>query len=361
MKLLVIARKEMRSIINEKTLLLAVLIQLFIASFAAFLVVGIFSYIAPEALAGYNMPKVNLIIVAADEENELVKYIQAENKFRIFFAPKFKDAVEQFYLGKVDGVLVLSEEKEEGREPLKVDIYLPKTDIKATLIVAYLKRPLEKYESKLREARAARLSGELRDVMAYSLPLPPHKTASTYFEFVYGVLIPLLVLAPAFISGGLIIDLITEETEKKTLSLLLVSPVSLLSVLNGKILVAAVIAPIQAFLWLLLLKINGVAIYNMHLIVLFSFLTTLILVLLSSMLSLHYRNRGTSHFVYSLILINLFFASFFFQFSPMGLVTKLALDSVLTDLTILAYALLTIFLYLYFKDYITKKQRVLSM
>lgn len=363
MKLLIIARKEMRSIINEKTLLLAVLIQLFIASFAAFLVVGIFSYIAPEALAGYNMPKMNLIVVTADEENELVKYIQKENKFRISFAPKFKDAVEPFYSGRVDGILVLSEEKEEGREPIKVDVYLPKTDIKATLIVAYLKGPLEKYESRLREIRATHLSGELREVMGYSLLLhssertQPQKTTSTYFEFIYGMLIPLLVLAPAFISGGLIIDLVTEETEKKTLGMLLASPIDLLSVLNGKILVAVAIAPVQAFLWLLLLKINGVAVYNMPLIIIFSFLIVAILVLLSCMLSLHYKNRGMSHFVYSLILINLFFVSFLFEFSPMGLIAKLALDSIWTNLTIYAYALLAIFLYFYFKNYINKKQR----
>lgn len=360
MKLLIIARKEMKSIIREKTFLLAVLIQLFIASFAAFLVVGIFSYLAPETLAGYNTLKVNLIIVTPDQENELVKYIRAEDKFRIFFAPKFKDALEPFFSGKVDGILVLSEEKEEGSEPLKVDVYLPRTDIKATLIVAYLKGPLEKYESKLREIRAAYLSGELRDIMAYSLPLErtqPQKTTSSYFEFIYGVLIPLLVLAPAFISGGLIIDLVTEETEKKTLDMLLASPIELLSVLNGKILVAVAIAPAQAFLWLLLLRVNGVAVYNIPLIMLFSFIVALILVLLSCMLSLHYRNRGISHFAYSLILINLFFVSFLFQFSPMGLITKLALDSVWTDLAIFAYVLLAIFLYFYFKSYINKKQR----
>lgn len=54
-----------------------------------------------------------------------------------------------------------------------------------------------------------------------------------HFEFIYGILIPLLVFTPVFISSGLIIDTITEEYERRTMELLEVAPVSFSQILNG--------------------------------------------------------------------------------------------------------------------------------
>jgi len=43
------------------------------------------------------------------------------------------------------------------------------------------------------------------------LNFPGTDGGESFFEFVYGLLIPLLVFLPAIVSAALIIDLITEE------------------------------------------------------------------------------------------------------------------------------------------------------
>ena len=50
----IIAKKEFRGLLNEKTILLAVLLQLFIALFSSFLMVGLTSMYDPSSLSKYS-------------------------------------------------------------------------------------------------------------------------------------------------------------------------------------------------------------------------------------------------------------------------------------------------------------------
>jgi ABC-type Na+ efflux pump permease subunit len=323
-----IAIKEFRSIRREKTLLLTFLIQLFIASFAAFLATGVFTYLSPEALEGYYEPKAELAIVVKEPKHELIRYIVEKGGLSLYTMEKFDQAVRAFYRGEVDGILVIPEEKASGNKPVKIDLYLPKMDVRATVIASRLKEPIERYESSVRSSRAARLPQDLREVMSYEIELPKAKRASSYYEFVYGILIPLLLIAPALIAGGLIIDLLTEETEKKTMGLLLSSPTGLPHVLDGKAIVSVLTAVSQSILWLFLLELNGIPIYNKLPLAVFVTAITMFLVAMGSFISLYYGRRGVSHLVYSLLLLNLFIASLLFpNASPMGVITKLALNA----------------------------------
>ena len=54
-KTLIIARKEWNSLLLEKTLILAMIIQLLIASFSSLLVIGLASFFDPSALNSYDM------------------------------------------------------------------------------------------------------------------------------------------------------------------------------------------------------------------------------------------------------------------------------------------------------------------
>lgn len=285
------------------------LIQLFIASFVAFLVAGIFTYLNPEALEGYYLPDADLAVVTADENHELIGYIAEKQGIRLHVTQRFDSALRAFYEGRVDGILVLPEEKAESEKPIKLDLYLPKAELKATVIAAALKKPIERYEASVRKLRAQRLPMELREALSFHPELPKSRWVSGYYEFLYGILIPLLLIAPALISGGLIIDLLTEEMERRTLQVLLASP-------------------LQSLLWMLLLELNGIEILNKEAILIFTTSLSLLLVSCGSMVSLYYRRRGAAHFIYSLLLLNLFFASLAFHWvSPLGVITKLALGA----------------------------------
>ena len=306
-KILPIIRKEIKTIVREKTFLLILLVQLVIASFSAFLIVGMFSYVNPEALEIYSNSNVKLGIVGEDQK--LLGYISEEGRLMIIKTSSFREAIKMFYREEIDGILVISGSQDKI---IKLDIYLPKGDIKATLLIAYLKRPLERYEQYLRKIKAHGLREEIRRVITYDISLPNKKTPSSYFEFVYGILIPLLVISPAFVSGGMIIDLITEEKEKKTMDILLTSPISLKQIIIGKALVCLAMIPAQVFAWLYLLETNGIIINNKLYIVLLSMLIGLILVILGIFLAIYQKSRGVCHLTYSLILVNFFLLSYKF-------------------------------------------------
>ena len=150
------------------------------------------------------------------------------------------------------------------------------------------------------------------------------KKTSTYFEFIFGILIPLLVFTPVFISGGLIIDMLTEEYERKTMDLLLVTPVSFSQIVNGKMITAIIIVPAQAFLWLLLVRLNGVSCLQhwIH-ILLLSGIIAAIVVIIGAIIAVKYKKRMISQYLYSLVLILMFLAGYLFTNSPFNLVTRL--------------------------------------
>lgn len=328
MSVRIIALKEVRGLLKERTLVLMFLIQLFIAAFVGFLVVGIFSYFSPEALGDRYLQGADLAVVVGDEDHELIGYLATSQGIRVYITPEFAAAMEAFYAGKVDGVLVVPEEDSQDRKPIKLDLYLPKTELEATVLATAMKRPLQRYEASVRKLRVHRVSPEFREVLSFDPELPRPKKSSSYFEFLYGVLIPILLITPALVSGGLIIDLLTQEFEGKTLQMLLASPLSMGSVLDGKALVAVPLAPVQSMLWMYLLELNGIQILDKGAVFIFTAAMSLLMVACGAAIAIHYEKRGTAHFVYSLILINLFLASMAVPWiSPLGVITRLSLGS----------------------------------
>ena len=315
----IIAKKEIKSLISEKTLLLAVLIQLFIALFSSFLVIGLTSFYSPESL-GTSFGEADIGIVG-DENGDFKKIIRNDRKISASYFKTMEDAEAQFYNGKIDGVIVIPPTSLNSSKPIKLDLYLPKNDLRSTLVTVNLKNPLEDFEDTARAERSERLP----PISQLSVDPP---SSSGYFEFVYGLLIPLLMFTPAFISGGLIIDLITEEFDHKTMDLLLSSPITFKEILGGKILTATIISPLQALAWLVLLRFNGIPTKNPITILIFVTVLTLMLVLFGVIFSLQFKDRAQVHFMYSILLLLMFTLSSLMTNSPFNLIARLAIGSI---------------------------------
>jgi ABC-type Na+ efflux pump permease subunit len=340
---LVIAKKEMNSLLKERTLILAIIVQLLIASFSSLLVVGLASFFDPSALSNYDERVANVGIVG---DGELRNFIEKSN-VNIYHYQNLASALSDFNNNKIDGVVVIPNESSSGTELIRIDIYLPKSDIRGTFVTLQLKKPLEDYENYVRDIRSQRIGFEPVRLYVDSVP----KKTSTYFEFIYGILIPLLVFTPVFISGGLIIDMFTEEFERKTMELLLVSPASFSEIVNGKMLTAVLIVPLQALLWLALVSFNGVVVNNIAIILLLSSIIAIIVVILGAIIAVKYKKRLISQYLYSLILILMFLAGYLFADSPFNLVTRLSAGAIGTEALAnsAAYAAFSIPLYVYLK------------
>ncbi len=304
----------------EKTLLLAIIVQLFIASFSSLLVIGLASFFDPSALDKYNSPRSNVGIVGIGELNQFIEkgHIRPQNYDNL------SSAVTGFYDNNIDAIIVIPKEVANGSEIIQIMTYLPKSDIKGTFTMLQLKKPLEDYEAYAQDLRSSRLGFEPVRLIVDNSP----KKTSTYFEFIYGILIPLLVFTPVFISGGMIIDMLTEEYERKTLDVLLVSPLSFSEILDGKMITAIIIVPVQAFLWLLLVTMNRVVVHNIGLLLLLCAIVAAIVVILGAMIAVRFRKRMVSQYLYSLVLIMLFLVGYLFANSPFNLATRLSAGSI---------------------------------
>ena len=69
----IIAKKEFRGLFNERTILLAVLLQLFIALFSSFLMVGLTSMYDPSSLSKYSRFRYN--VAYAGNDSQVLDYL----------------------------------------------------------------------------------------------------------------------------------------------------------------------------------------------------------------------------------------------------------------------------------------------
>ncbi|CAI49490.2 ABC-type transport system permease protein [Natronomonas pharaonis DSM 2160] len=241
-----IAGRELRSLSREKTIVLALLIQLVIAGFSSFLVVGLTSLYEPGAAAD------DVIVGATGEETDAL--VEAAGEVDGLVVRPYDDRSEARAAFEDNRVQATAHvERAEGR--IAVRIEAPQASVQKTFIVVQLRAALETLERNERADRSEYLS-------VLPLSVPPSVDASPYFGFSYTVLVPLLVFLPVFISGAVVVDSLTEEIERGTLELLRVTPASLLDIVDGKAGVMAVLTPLQVVLWLALLAINDIAIAN---------------------------------------------------------------------------------------------------
>ena len=335
---LVVARRDLSSLSREKTIVLALLIQLFVAAFSSFLVVGLTSLYDPGSVQSGEIE----IGISGEARSALSDAIGRQSGARAVAFDDSEAATEAFADGSVDAVLRASSRPatEGDGSVLHVSATVPEGSIRTTLVVVQVRQVLKTLERQERFDRREHLD---RD----PLPLPPKANASPYFGFTYTVLIPLLLFLPPFISGSVAVDSVTEEIERGTLELLRVAPISLLDVVDGKSLAMIALAPAQAALWILLLGTNGIAVSNpFELLVLVTGIAALAVVL-GVVLGLHLGRRQSAQLAYSVLTLVVFGGAVLLPEHPATTVAKLAIDSptVTTHAHVFGYVLVAVLVY----------------
>lgn len=310
-----VARRDLSSLSREKTIVLAILIQLFIAAFSSFLVVGLTSMYDPSSIDGGQIN----VGVAGETQDKLIRAAAEEDGITAFQFQDRADALAAFDRGEVDAVIVGTSGGSRGTR-IDVEAIVPAEDLRTTLIVVQVRSMLTELERNERVLRSEHLSFT-------PLQVPGEVGASPQFGFTYTILIPLLLFLPAFISGSIVVDSFTEEIERGTLELLRVAPVSLTDIVDGKAAGMILIAPGQALLWLVLLRLNGIAIAHIPtLLVLVTALATLTVVI-GLLLGLLTGNRQQAQLLYSVIVLLLFGAALVLPEHPATTIALLAVDS----------------------------------
>lgn len=314
-----IAKKELLGLSAEKTIVFAVLLQVFIAMFSSFLMVGLTTMYDPEALEGYSTVTYGVGYAGAD--SALIDEF-AKRDDLLLHRMDLGQALAALRERKVAAVVYVPDTPPDAEGPVTVTLYLIQNDLQSSVINVKIKEVLQGYERELREIRADRMVS-----FPVELNFPDKGGAENFFEFVYGLLIPLLVFLPAIISAALIIDLITEEYQRQTLETLISTPVTFAEMVWGKIAACEVLVPIQAGIWLLLLGANGIAIGNAAAIILHVAVGGLFLILLGALVALHYRERTSAQFIFSTALVVVFLFVMAVPYNPLNLMARLAVDT----------------------------------
>ncbi|WP_425490705.1 hypothetical protein [Haloprofundus salilacus] len=126
----------------------------------------------------------------------------------------------------------------------------------------------------------------------------------------------------------------TEEFERGTLELLRVAPLSLTDIVDGKLLVAAGLAPAQAVLWLAVISLNGTAVSGIEQLLALVAALAVLASGLGVVVSLLTEERRTAQLLYSLGLLVAFAGATLSPLSPTNVVARLAIGS--ADATVTA-------------------------
>jgi len=311
---LVVARRDLSSLSREKTIVLALLIQLFVAAFSSFLVVGLTSLYDPSSVSGEGVE----IGAAGNASDALVAAADEVDGVGVEQFGSEEAAVAAFEQDRVQGVVVATYEGPEGR--IEVRATAPEGSLRTTLVVTQLREALEALEREERQRRSDHLENRL-------LGLPPEVSASPYYAFTYTVLLPLLLFLPVFISGSIAVDAVTEEVERGTLELLRVAPASFVAILDGKAGAAIALAPAQAALWLGLLAANGITIRNPVALLVLVLALAMGFVALALGLSLLSPSRQRAQLLYSTAILVVFGGATVLPEHPTTTVARLAVGS----------------------------------
>lgn len=315
-----VAKRELNSLTREKTIVLAICIQLFIAGFSGFLVVGLTSLYDPQSVDDGGEIEV---AISGDKQTELLRAANDVETVSLQAVNDNDRALELFERGDVDAVMSTSTVQGGGGTQVQVEAVVPAEDLRTTLIVVGVRELLTELERTERIDRVEHLEHT-------PVEIPPDVGSSSYFGFTYTILLPLLLFLPAFISGSIVVDSVTEEIERGTLELLRVAPVSLVDIVDGKALGMIAIAPAQAGLWILLLRLNGTGIDNVGLLLLFVTAMTTLTVVCGIALGFGTGQRRQAQLLYSLIAVLLFGTTLALPEHPASTVALLAVDSATT-------------------------------
>ncbi|WP_276271634.1 ABC transporter permease [Haloarcula litorea] len=314
---LVVARRDVASLSREKTIVLALLIQLFVAGFSSFLVVGLTSLYDPGSVSAGEVE----MAVTGEAREELLRAADERDGADAVAFEDPQAARFAFQEGRVDALLAAEyADSPDGGQRIAVTARVPEGSVRSTLVVVEVRGVLNALERQERIERSGYLDDD-------PVPLPPEASASPYFGFTYTVLIPLLLFLPAFISGSVAVDTVTEEMERGTLELLRVAPVSLLDVVDGKALGMAALAPAQSLLWVLLLSANGIRVANVLALLVFVAAVATLVVTIGVTLGVATGRRRPAQLLYSVLTLVVFGAAVLLPEHPATTVAKLAVDS----------------------------------
>jgi ABC-2 type transport system permease protein len=301
---LAIFRKELRSIVRERTFVSTLLLQVFLVLFYSLAILGILVIFSPHTQHSQSLR----ILVISNEYVDWHFVELAQQRYQVTVGPlegyRDYDLAVEFIM----------------KDPALLYVYTRDESFRTTYMISELKKTLLKYDEDLKPQMIIKVT-DLVDKSG--LDLNRLTVAGLVFEFTNLLLIPLLLFLPIYLSGVLYIDLITEETARKTLALLRSAPVSLHSIISQKILAALAVSLAQILAWILILEVRHIHVNNVTSILAIIVLLNIAVLYVAALTTIAFRTRAISQTVFSVFVI-IALVTKGFAYNPLNTVTRLA-------------------------------------
>lgn len=302
-----LAGKELSDVFRERTIVLALVVQLFVAAFSTFLAVGLVALYQPGELGAGTEMQVGYAgpggFAGVLDDQPSLDAVEVEPRA----------GLEAFRSGELDALII--EEDANASQPARVQIRVPEGELRSSLLVSELKTALDEYEHMLRLDRSERLEHQVLRVEGPASP-------PVAFSFAYSTLLPLLVAAPVFLAGAVSADSLSDEINEGTLLLLRSTPLSSAAVVVGKLITPILLVPAQVALWMALMTLNGLPIAAPGVVLVAATALGTILSASGVLTASMTRREGLTQAAYTLIVLALSGVSLLMPQDPANLVAR---------------------------------------
>ena len=315
-----IVKKIFKDLLREKSILFAITLQIFIILTTSIMLTNSVNIFSTENMLEQET-KLG-ITGDLDISERLSKYFENSKLEYSIFDDK-DDAMRLFESRDLDAIIDIK--RDIDLFPIYIDMYVPKGDVKTSIILSEIRKIYELMENELREENLAEPDAiMLKDIR---ITLESNSVATQIFETLYRILIPFLLLMPGVLLGGMIIDILMEELEKKTLNILMLV-VSFKRYIFELIIATLIIASIQIITWQILILIQGIEIANLPQITLLTMILNFILFTFCVIITLSVMDKTKAQVIYSFIILLLFASMPLFFVNPIRVISRLAIGIV---------------------------------
>ncbi|HHT18790.1 MAG TPA: ABC transporter permease [Methanobacterium sp.] len=337
-KIIALARKESRDILQNKIYLLVVFVQIFIILGAVGLVVAAAVASDPALMDESGITSALTIGLPTDlKGSSLAKYLEDE-KITLKYYKTTEDA-KPFLGAELVAIVDLSD---SGKVVVQVDnsnVFYPVTSSKINNAVNNYNTETALKKVGLNESQVKVIQNPVKFQIIkinQDKEVPLILDNAYFVELIYGFIIPFILLLPFFLASNIVTDSVVGEKERKTFEVLLMTPLSSYMVIIGKTFPILLFSLIQSLTWMGFLNLLKVPIYNPVLLALVLFFMGLGFIGIGILISMLVDSTKEANSAITLVLVFATFILFvplfvksgvfqgIFNFIPTVLMVKLA-------------------------------------
>ena len=322
MKLTALTKKEGQDILKNRLYILVVLVQIFIllGTFGIALASSIAS--DPALLDQYGATSVLKVGVSDNIRGTELETDLVDQKLQLVYYNNISDAK------KFLGTTLVSIIDVNPPGSLNVTVNTDSSNVFYPVVSTKVNNAINEYQlqKKLESAglNTTQIQMILNPVNLQVVNLNENHQAklalnSSYFvEIMYGFIVPFILLLPFFLASNIVTDSVVGERERKTFEVLLMTPISSSMVMLGKILPILFFSLLQSVVWIVVLDLLNVPIYNPVLIFVLLFFIGLGFIGIGVLLSMFVDSTKEANSAITIVLV---FATFIL-FMPLFIKTS---------------------------------------